>query len=958
MKKIRLLGIILITVFIALLIPCIVLPLVTAEGDNGTLYVHFYNGEGEYEYSHWGDKDNVSWGAYYWIDVGRIVPATDIDPDFYREDNVGQYFTIKLNATETSAVRGGKKLGLIMVRAYVDETNTFCPYWYGNKGKDLPADRFVTVNLDENNEAHLWIIAGDKNNYTSLEQAKTAFERIEAARFDDFNKIDVQTTSTITTDTGYSIYAVKDAINGADEKGELVAQGKLSEANDKTGTISCNLQNFDWHTDYMLYMDGYAFPAGINKTRLYLSPRFKSECIPTDADKNGEVDTEFGVFYTQNQSVFRFWGPISTNVVVNFYKTGNETDPTLYRANVEMTKGAKGVWEATVQGDLNNVYYTYTNYVGGEVIELCDPYATATGINGNRAMVCDLDATDPDNWNGDLATATEIRNSNSQVPVIWEIHVRDFSISPESGLTYKGKYLAFTEEDTTAKGDDTLKTGISYLKDLGINYVHLNPVYDFATVDEEYNNNVDYAAAQNWGYDPKNYNVPEGSYSTDAENGATRINEFKQMVQALHEAGIGVIMDVVYNHTYTSNSCFDQAVPGYYYRQSFKNWKQGNNGTWYPVLDGSFNQPSWALTALGAYELSDASGCSNETASEREMYRSYIINSVTYWAEEYHIDGFRFDLMGIHDTQTMNDIRTALNTLPGGEGILIYGEPWAAAGTALDPRVHTQADYAGLSKLKPGIKVFNSTIREAIKGNNSPGAGFVNGNFGMVNNLIIGLTGGISGGGTCNTNQSINYTTSHDNYTLWDQLVKTTITNATPTDFVKGNILVEKRNMMAASMVLLGGGTSFILAGEEMGRTKFGNHNSYNAQDKINAFDYYRQAEFSNLYNWYKGLIAFRTKYFTTLGREDMASKFFTSTYANNSAMFGFGCDRINATDKYSKFMVLCNAGGSNYSLSYDAGWYLIANSNTGVIDLDGGVSLGNTTFTVPAYTTLILVQK
>lgn len=957
--RLRIISMIVLIAVILTVVPTITIASAIADDSgNVKVIVHFYNGENEYEYAEWGGRPNVSWGAYYWIDIGKTVPSDAKDPEFSRDDNIGQKYTITLNALETAAVKSGKKLGLIMVRSYVDETNTFTPYWNGNKGKDLSSDRFLEVVPDANNTYEVWIIAGDKNNYTSLEAAKSAFERIESARFDDYNTVMLQTTSKVVANsTGYEIYGRSDAIN--DEKGTLVTSGKVSSILSSDGLqskLNVNIPNFDWNTDYMLWMDGYAFPTAINKARLYLSDQFKSQCLPVDSDGDNLVDVKLGCDYSESSTTFRLWAPVSTDVLVNLYKDGDETDKTLYDSAKEMTMVGKGVWEVTVNGDLDGVYYTYTNYVAGEVNEVCDPYASATGINGNRAMVCDLDSTDPEGWEDDLELAKEIRENNSVVPVIWEIHIRDFSISPDSGLTYKGKYLAFTEQDTHTKGNDTLKTGIAYLKELGVTYVHLNPVYDFATVDEEYNNNIDYQTKQNWGYDPKNYNVPDGSYATNAEDGHVRINEFKQMVQALHQAGIGVIMDVVYNHTYTSNSCFEQSAPGYYYRQELAE------------TTGSFGYKAWTTNNLGIYNLSDGSGCSNELASEREMYRSYMIDSVTYWAKEYHIDGFRFDLMGCHDVYTMNEIRRALNKLEGGSGILMYGEPWEAATVGLDPKYGlATARMSNVHLLASGIKVFNDSVRAGIKGENSPTAGFVNGNFSdyIINErLLIGMQGG-SHWGELTSDKSVLYTTSHDNYTLWDQLVATTISNTTPTVFSEGNSLVLKRNMMAAAITLMAKGTSFILAGEEIARTKYGNHNSYNAQDKINAFDYYRQEDFGELFNWYKGLIELRTKRFTTICRGDavMSAGIYNRTegYAMagaNSETLVFCTERMNANDEYSKVLIICNAGSTASTISFSDSWTLIGDSKKGTFNFGSTVKVGNGNVVVPAYTTYVMVQK
>ena len=930
---------------------CSALTVTAADtSDLGVVYVHFYNGDGNYRYDNWEGKNNVEWGAYYWIENGKSARelkddeefSNEIEVDGVKKNNVGKIYKIQLNANETSAVKKGKKLGLIMVRSYVDELGYFTPYWNNNKGKDISSDREIKVELDENNEYHVWIIAGDKNNYTSLESAKKAFERIESARFDDFDTLILKATKPISTSFNVKIYAVTDAIN--DPEGKLVMKDLRVE--DEGGGVGTKIKgvsnyfsyNFNWNADYQVEIaDISQFRTSIVKTRLYLSDEFKAECLPAD-------DVKLGAEYTRDRTTFRVWAPLSTNVVVNFYRTGNETDPDLYSSAKEMTLTEKGVWEYVAVGDYNGVYYTYTNYVGGDENEIVDVYANAVGVNGNRAMVCDLDATDPDGWETDTAAARSIRENNSESAVIWEIHVRDFSISPDSGMTYKGKYLAFTEENTHVKGSDTLNSGIAYLKELGINYVHLNPVYDFSTVDEEFINNTDYTTKQNWGYDPKNYNVPEGSYATNAENGEVRIKEFKQMVASLHKAGIGVIMDVVYNHTYTADGNFDKTVPGYYYRQALTG------------ETGSFGYQSWSTNALGIYNLSDGSGCSNETASEREMYRKYMIDSLTYWASEYHIDGFRFDLMAIHDVTTMNAIRSALNGLDGGTGILLYGEPWAAGALGIDPKTGAvSADYRQLNAM-PGIAAFNDRMREGIKGNNDGGTGYVQGNVdGNLNKVMAGINGlflnyGGDGVVSDDYHHTVTYTTSHDNYTLWDQLVNTTVKDKSPTIFSERNSVLEKKNIMAATLTLTSKGIGFILAGEEAARTKFGNHNSYNAQDKVNAIDYNRQEQFANLFNWYKGLIRLRTKDFKTIAQGYARAE----VYTTNGGCIVYIYNKEVATDVYNKVMVMLNPYGGANTFSVEGDWTVIANG-TG-FNADGlGVASG--TITLPAYGTAILVQ-
>lgn len=956
--KFKIICILLLLVMLVGLMPLKAIAITAPQSDvSGTITLHFYNNENEYQYDSWGGKTDVTWGAYYWVQNGKIVATDGKDDAFAYGDNIGQSYTLPLTSTEVRSLKEGSQLGIIMVRAYMDN-GTYTPHWNGNSGRDIPTDRYVAVEFDKDNHFDVWIISGDKNVYTDLQSASKAFESIRAARFDNFTTIYVKSTTEATTATEYEIYAVPDRMDNS--QSTLVASGNVSEIISADGFDSKIIiddaqfeNNFDWNSDYMLYFNNYEKPLAIDKTRLYLSDKFKKECVPTSTNVTGKADTQLGCIYMPQSTTFRLWAPISTNVQLNLYKSGDIADDTLYQQAVAMESVGQGVWEATVQGDLDGVYYTYTNYVAGTVYEICDPYATATGINGNRAMVCDLDATDPEGWDNDLQKAIDIRTNNSLVPVIWEIHIRDFSIAADSGLTYKGKYLAFTEQNTTAKGSDTIKTGISYLKDLGVTYVHLNPVYDFATVDEQRTAETDYATKQNWGYDPKNYNVPEGSYSTNPYDGDVRINEFKQMVMALHDAGIGVIMDVVYNHTYSIDGCFDQSVPGYYYRQAL-----GTNG-------GTFSSKEWAVSNTGAYYMGNASGCGNETASERDMYRSYMINSILYWATEYHIDGFRFDLMAVHDVLTMQLIRTALNEqVPGGSSILMYGEPWSASGVQLDGIASASKD--NINQLQ-GIKAFNDTVRDAIRGSNDlKNYGFVNGSQSVYDNLMIGMQGGWSGGATLESAQSIIYASAHDNYTIWDQLVATTISSPTATMFSQGNSIVLRRNMMSAAITLMSKGISFILAGEEIARTKYGNHNSYNAQDQVNEFDYYRQEQFADLYNWYKGLIELRTKQFPTAANANASlaigvynyTSGYTQSSANSQTLTMCYTSSLSADDQYNQVQIICNAGSTTSTIYFTDSWRIIGDSNIGMFNFGSTMTVkSNSNLVVPAYSTVILVQ-
>ena len=1010
MKK-KIVAILLVLCMVMLMVPVSAIGSISVASaeDNGTLVIHFYNGANEYSFPQWGEKKvDCVWVAYYWIDTGRVAAEkTDangmvvLDDEFYRGDNKAHIFEIHLNASETRAVKQKKKLGLIMVRAYIDELGYLTPYWRNNLGKDLPSDRMISVELDENGRDDYYIIAGDKNNYTSAAEAMEAFQRVESAKFDDFSTLIVQTTSEVTTSTNVTLYKDMDLTD--EEDGEIIFQGKVTTpyGNSMGGTINLgdlfyqkNKVAFDWNADYKVYVEGIKFSASVIKTRLYLSDEFQTQCIPTNQNtelgaiykKNATVVDWLGNESTKNVTLFKYWAPVSTNVEINLYNTGDELDDSLFLSTVDMVKSwevdeesdktqaeilaesypslgivaENGIWIAVVEEDLNGVYYTYTNYTMGEGVETVDIYAKAVGVNGNRGMVCDLSATDPDGWDEDLQKAIEIRNSNSDTAVIWEIHVRDFSVAPDNGMTYHGKYLAFTEEDTHVKGDDTLKTGIAYLKELGVTYVHLNPVYDFSTVDEEYIHNTDYNTKQNWGYDPKNYNVPEGSYATNAEDGAVRINEFKQMVQALHNAGIGVIMDVVYNHTYTVDSWFEKSVPGYYYRQALSGQA------------GSFGFQAWTTNPLGGYNYSDASGCSNETASERAMFRKYMIDSLTYWVEEYHIDGFRFDLMEIHDVQTMNRLRVTFDGLKdiSGAKIIIYGEPWAADSLGID----TWKKYLGndeqslmgagwhdghIGQLDPRIMAFNDRFRDGIKGDGD-GWGYIQGNTDTLDKVKEGIKGYFKGVDTGSAVHSIAYVASHDNYTTWDQLVHTVYSSTSPTLYSQYNSVLEHKNMMAATLTLTARGKSFMLAGDEIARTKYGNHNSYNAQDKVNAFDYYRQEEFSALFEWYKGLIALRTQLFPSIatgaGKLDVKDEDGCLVYTYES-----GLD----SDKYVQVKILLNPFGYDKWIGIDGEWTILGdatgfdaveNEDGKVVDLNGK-GKASTSFECKPYSSNILVQ-
>lgn len=535
---------------------------------------------------------------------------------------------------------------------------------------------------------------------------------------------------------------------------------------------------------------------------------------------------DLGAVWARESTRFRVWAPMAQLVTLNLYRTGNEED--LFRS-LPMIRDACGTWFMQAEGDLNGIYYTYVVVVDDETAEVIDPYARAAGVNGRRGMVVDLSATNPDGFLKE-PRPTFINDTDA---IIYELHIRDFSMDSNSGMKHKGKFLAFTETGTkNSYGDET---GIDYLKLLGITHVHLLPVFDFATVDESHLSEPQY----NWGYDPVNYNVPEGSYSTDPYHGEVRIKEFKQLVQALHHNGIRVIMDVVYNHTYESmKSNFNRLVPGYYYR----------------------------LTADGSF--SNGSGCGSETASERKMMRKFIIDSLVYWVREYHIDGFRFDLMGVHDIHTMNEIRRVLKeTEPG---IMVYGEGWTGGLSTLPDR--DRALKVNIRNMDTQIAVFNDNLRDGVKGSvfSRSEKGFVSGREGMEDTIKFGVAAATQHDGidyrrvlysdspwAVEPTQCINYVSAHDNLTLWDKL------NLSAEQESRDTLL--QMNLLAAAIVLTSQGIPFFQAGSEFLRSKpvdnkqkLFEENSYCSPDSLNCLKWNQRTENREVADYYRGLIALR----------------------------------------------------------------------------------------------------
>ncbi len=607
-------------------------------------------------------------------------------------------------------------------------------------------------------------------------------------------------------------------------------------------------------------------------------------------------ETDLGAIYTPEKTTWRVWSPTATKIQLKLYKTGSDMESgAALKGKYDMTKDAKtSVWSYTLSGDQKNVYYTYliTNPNGTQ--ETFDIYAKASGVNGERSMVVDLDSTDPDGWDKDQHVFPEKMTDEA----LWEVHIADLTANDNSGVdkNYQGKFLGFSEGGLTYNGKSV---GIDYLVEQGIKAVHIQCPFDFASGDET--NPLSY----NWGYDPKNYNLPEGMYSTNPYDGNVRINEFKQLIQALHDRGISVIMGVVYNHTYvTEQSAFSYTVPGYYYRMS--------SGTFY--INGT--------------------GCGNTLASDKAMFRSYMMNSLKYWVEEYHIDGFRFDLMACHDIETMNMIRDMFNGMLDGEGkkIIMYGEPWTGGGSSgLDKA--NEAATPNFGKLSANIAGFSDQVRNTIQ---SVFAG-----SGGIGGAKDGIKGGTMGK---YPNQSINYFDCHDGVTWWDRIVGK--------DFDSTSAANTAKLRTSFTFLWTAKGIPFTLAGTEFARTKEGLGDTYNRGD-INAFDWERIETYATEVAYAKGMREIRSAF--SPFREDTsrtAPEYLTTSSAADILAFTYNNTKA---DEWSKAVVILNNKGNAGTVTLPAGtWTIVADGEKA-----GLVSLGTATgtYNVGAYGSAVLVQ-
>ena len=712
---------------------------------------------------HYKEKlgNTKDWNLWLW---GENANGTSYQ--FTGEDEFGKYAKIKIDGDYN-------RVGFIV------RTNE----WEKDGG-----DRWIENIKD--GRAEVWILSGDEKVYNSKPSSDLS---IQKATIDSFHEI------TVTTNVPFHIKEKKIEMEGIKIKNITPYDINSGDITNKVKIIT--EQKIDLKQTYKVKIENLA------DTNTEIGKVIRSEEFDNLFYYGGN---DLGNTYTPQHTKFRLWAPTASEAKLVTYKKWSDK----IGAEINMQQGEKGTWTSELKGNQKGLFYTYKVKIGDKWTEAVDPYVRAASVNGDKGAVVNLEETNPKKWKANKKP----KFKNPEDAIIYELHVRDLSIQPESGIKQKGKYLGVTEKGT--KGPEGVKTGLDHIKDLGVTHVQFLPIFDYASVNEETLNEPQY----NWGYDPKNFNVPEGSYSTNPYEPTVRITELKQMVQTLHDNNLRVVMDVVYNHMYNAaESNFHKLVPGYYYRYN---------------EDGTF---------------ANGTGVGNDTASERKMMRKFMIDSVTYWAKEYNLDGFRFDLMGIHDYETMNEIRKAVNQID--PSIILHGEGWDL-NTPLAAEL--KANQKNAEKMK-GIAHFNDDIRDGLKGSvfEEKENGFVNGKQNMEDRIKKGITAGIDYDTNSSTYQDpeqvLTYVEAHDNHTLWDKLE---LTNSGDNEEVR-----KQMHKLSSSILLTSQGIPFLHAGQEFMRTKYGDHNSYKSPDSINQMDWLRRATFNNEVDYMKGLIELRKKY-------------------------------------------------------------------------------------------------
>lgn len=827
---------------------------VSAE-ENPTLKLHYHREDGSYEgWDVWLWNDGGEGAAYpFEEEEGEMVATKEITPD-------------------------ATKIGFIV------RTQDWT--------KDFDGDQFIDVSEMVSGTVHVYVESGVEGYTKEYDDDVVTGIKIRSAVYDDEER------TVMVTMTGAIEGDVEGVFSVSGKEGEAAVSG-VKELSAGTYLVTLE-QELDAAKSYKISYKGTDYD-------IYL-PSVYSTAAFEDAYTYGGDD--LGAVWSEEGTAFRVWAPTAESVMLNLYESGDASkDDSIER--LEMTADVNGTWTVQKDGDIKGVYYTYSVTIDGVEREACDPYARTTGVNGARAMVIDLDGTDPEGWADD---ANPHAGKTINDAVIYELHVRDLSAGADSGIENAGKFLGLAETGTTTASG--IPTGLDHMKDLGVTHVHLLPIYDFGSVDETGASGSPY----NWGYDPVNYNVPEGSYATDPYQGDVRVKELKQAVKGLHDNGISVVMDVVYNHVYSaSDFCFNKIVPDYFSRTD-KN---------------------------GAY--SNGSGCGNDTASERSMVKKYIVDSVSYWADEYHIDGFRFDLVGLLDTETINAIIEEVHK--DHPDVIFYGEGWTMS-TALTKGGYTLATQVN-SEQTPEFAYFNDTIRDGLKGSvfDAADLGYASGRTGIENAIMRCFLGADT---WCSSpSQTVNYASCHDNLTLFDHL-QTSRPEADEAALIK-------MNNLAAAVYITAEGVPFMQAGEEMLRTKVKDDgtfdsNSYSSGDLINALKWsdLEKEAYAQVYEYYKGLIAFRKAHdVLRLGSAEEVAASVKAVEDLDANVLAFD---IRGGESAEQLFVIFNANETETSVTLpDGTWNVYINAEkagTEILDTVTGGSL-----TVEPVSAMILIK-
>lgn len=761
------------------------------------------------------DNNYEGWNLWVWPDG-----QDGHEVEFTQEDEYGKIAIIRINAPGD--------VGFIVKRVEGDNI------W---ADKDVSEDRFIDQ-FNENGPTELWLMEQDPDiSYQELDG--TISDKFKDLQITDMRVVKLVTTTDFTQEEADQIKASQGTIE------------KIVAGTDTTAAIYFK-EDLNLKEELIIDFGRYGHQAA----------RLGSVLHSKSFNDLYYYDGPLGYEYTKEQTTFRLWAP-----------TAKYVDLKLEDILYPMTQKDRGVWETVVDGDQHLKKYTYElEFLGGQKSSSVDPYSFSVTANGQETVIATPDDLKPEGW--DESKRMKSFGDYSEA-IIYEAHVRDLTIHPDNGIEHKGKFLGLTEKGTKTRSGNP--SGLDYIKSLGVTHVQFLPIYDFASIDET--GDLSYGKTYNWGYDPHNYNVPEGSYSTNPLDPTLRAKELKQMIQAFHDEGLYVIMDVVYNHVFDVNrSPFHKTVPGYYFRFD-------NNG-----------------------KLKNGTGVGNETASEQPMFRRYMIESTKYWIQEYNLDGFRFDLMGIHDIETMKQIREAINEID--PSIIILGEGWDMGTMASNLKANQKN-----AKSLPEIAYFNDSFRDAVKGSvfEASEPGFVNGAKSkerlLINNILGGEKLDDSMATYVNANQLVQYVEAHDNLTLFDKLMATNPNDSKETR--------EKRHNLATTMVFLSNGMPFIHAGQETLRTKDGDHNSYISSDDINVFDYDRVSEYPNSLTLFK--------YLTSLRKEQPLLRLNQYEELNASSNVLVAENQLIAYELFDdnhKLVIAYNASEESRTITFDEGTY------------------------------------